>query len=141
MRAGKPGFPAWQSDDPESVFFRLLVVHVDARGPGAAGGEVPGQAGQGDQLVKLPGGRAAVPGEVKPTEGVAEEVHEGDRVGDILSGVFNANEGELVQGLACEGPGRGAIRASLAAGELRCVGAAVVLAIVVVIGAIARFSP
>jgi hypothetical protein len=98
------------------VFFRLLVVHVDARGPGAAGGEVPGQAGQGDQLVKLPGGRAAVPGEVKPTEGVAEEVHEGDRVGDILSGVFNANEGELVQGLACEGPGRGAIRASLVAG-------------------------
>lgn len=140
MRAGKPGFPAWQSDDPESVFFRLLVVHVDARGPGAAGGEVPGQAGQGDQLVKLPGGRAAVPGEVKPTEGVAEEVHEGDRVGDVLSGVFNANEGELVQGLACEGPGRGAIRASLVAGAAAWPAIFAIVAIVAIVAILARFS-
>ena len=119
----------------------LVVVDVDARGPGAAGGEVPGQSGEGDEFVKLSGGRAAVPCQVKPAEGVAKDVHEGYCVGDVLSGVFDADEGELVQGLAGKGPGRGAIRASLAAGELRCVGAAVVLAIVVVIVAIARFSP
>lgn len=97
------------------MLFGFVVVDVDTCCPCAAGWEVPGKAGQGHQLVKLPGRGAAVPCEVKPAEGVAEDVYEGYGVGNVLPGVLDADEGQLVQGLAGEGPWWGAIRASLVA--------------------------
>ena len=95
---GKGGESGREADVVQTVVAGRRIVHHDARCPRTAGGGVPDETGEGDELVEGAHGAVVVAGEVESPQGVAEELDEGKVGGNMATGLGGGDEVELVQG-------------------------------------------